>query len=172
MDDPAEKVIGKKIELEMSESIAQISDALAKAQAALSNPKKTSKNPFRKSKYANLAACMDAARVPLTENKLAVVQLPFFEGGAVGVRTLLSHASGDWISSTLKLKPTKTDPQGVGSAITYARRYAFCAMVGLAQEDDDASSHVTAEEKTDPEPQQTEFLDLPTKKTRPLGRKN
>ena len=168
MDDIPEKVIGKKIELEMSKSVGQLSASLANAQGALRNAKKNSEN-FH-SKYANLAACLDAARGPLSQNKLAVVQLPFFEGCEVGVRTLLSHSSGEWIISTLKLKAIKTDAQSVGKAITYARRYAFCAMVGLAAEDDDANCQVPSEENTEPETQQTQFLDLPTKKTRPLGR--
>ena len=141
MNDPAEKEIGKIIDLEMSDTIGALSADLATAQGRISNAAKNSTNPFFESKYASLAACLDAAKPHLADCRLSVVQMPFFEGGAVGVKTIISHASGEWIASTLKLKPTKMDPQGVGSAITYARRYAFAAMVGLAQADDDAESH-------------------------------
>ena len=125
----------------MSGKIGELSAALSKAQGHLNNAHKSSSNPFFKSKYADLAACLDAAKQPLADNGLAVIQLPYFEDGFVGVKTLLTHESGEWISSNLKISPAKTDPQGTGGAITYARRYSFCAMVGLAQTDDDGEAH-------------------------------
>lgn len=128
------------VPFEMSATIGKLAEALSKAQGEIDNAKKTSSNPFFKSKYADLAACISTIKEPLAKHNLAVVQLPFFQGGAVGVRTVLSHSSGEWIASVLKLKPSKYDPQATGSAITYARRYSLCAMVGIAQEDDDGNS--------------------------------
>lgn len=125
--------------MEMSESIGKLAEALAKAQGQIENAKKKSANPFFKSRYADLAECLISVKMPLKENGLSFVQCPGFDGKAVSVTTTLLHTSGEWISSELKLAPTKTDPQSVGSAITYARRYSLCAMVGLSQEDDDGN---------------------------------
>jgi len=120
-----------------SESIAELAKALAKAQAAMKPVPKDSENPFFKSKYADLAAVWENCRKPLTENGLAVIQIPENEGEEVVITTILAHESGEWISGKLRLPPTKTDPQGVGSAITYGRRYALAAMVGVCAEDED-----------------------------------
>ena len=126
--------------VEQSESIAEFAKAMAKAQGQIDNAKKASANPFFKSKYADLAACIDVCKDALSANGIAIVQSAYFSGGAVGVTTQLIHESGEWIRSSLNLLPSKHDPQAVGSAITYARRYSLCAMVGIAQEDDDGNT--------------------------------
>lgn len=126
--------------LEHSEAIGEIAKALSKAQGAIDNAKKKSENPFFKSQYADLAACIDVCKEALTANGLAIVQSPFNDNVCVGVVTLLAHESGEWIKSTLKLKPIKGDPQTTGATITYARRYSLCAVVGIAQEDDDGNT--------------------------------
>lgn len=124
-----------------SASIAALAAALAKAQGAMEGAAKGSENPFFKSKYADLAAVWDACREPLSKNELAVIQVPVpaSEAGKVAIETIMAHASGEWISGTLEMKPVKDDPQGVGSAITYIRRYGLQAMVGIAPEDDDGN---------------------------------
>jgi hypothetical protein len=120
-----------------TEQLNELATALAKAQGAMQNAKKDAANPFFKSKYADLASVWDAVREPLTSNGLAVIQsIDCDEHGTVLV-TKLAHASGQWIDSKVRVKPVKDDPQGIGSAITYMRRYALQAIVGVSPEDDD-----------------------------------
>lgn len=123
-----------------SEQIKDIATALAKAQAEIEGAKKDSTNPHFKSSYADLASVWDACRKALTGNGLSVVQGPVSDEGRVGVTTMLMHSSGQWLESTFFMRPTKDDPQGAGSALTYARRYALAAMVGVAPEDDDGNA--------------------------------
>lgn len=123
-----------------SEQINEIAAALSKAQAVIAGAVKDKTNPHFKSDYADLSSVWDACRKPLTDNGLSVAQTAATEEGRVGVTTILMHSSGQWISDTLVMKPTKDDPQGVGSCITYARRYALAAMVGVAPEDDDGNA--------------------------------
>jgi hypothetical protein len=115
--------------------------ALAKAQASIQGAQKGNLNPHFKSKYADLASVWDACREALTSNGLSILQLTESDDPAlVSVRTILGHESGQWVSSSLTMRPTKPDPQGIGSALTYARRYALAAMVGVAPEDDDGNA--------------------------------
>jgi len=123
-----------------SETIADLAAALAKAQASIKGALKSSENPFFKSKYADLSAVWEACREPLTKNGLAISQHAGGDGTTVQVETVLLHSSGQWISSTLTMRPTKSDPQAFGSAITYARRYALAAIVGVVTEDDDGNA--------------------------------
>lgn len=124
-----------------SDDIAALGEALAQAQAQIEGARKSAANPHLRSRYADLAAVWDACREALTAHGLAVVQAPETGEGLVRVTTRLVHASGQWMESTLALpwsagKGT-TDAQAIGSAITYARRYALSAMVGIAPDDDD-----------------------------------
>lgn len=124
-----------------SDQINEIAAALSKAQAAIKGAIKDKTNPHFKNDYADLSAVWDACRMPLTNHGLSVAQTAATgEDGRVGVTTMLMHASGQWIADTLVMKPTKDDPQGVGSCITYARRYSLSAMVGVAPEDDDGNA--------------------------------
>jgi hypothetical protein len=125
---------------ENSLDIGKLAGALAKAQGGITGALKDSANPFFKSKYADLAACWDACRKPLSDNGLAVIQTTEIRGEFVTIVTLLAHESGEWIRSRLPMKPKDFSPQAVGSTMTYARRYALAAMVGLAQVDDDAEA--------------------------------
>lgn len=99
-------------------------------------------NPHFGNRYADLASVWDACRDALTAHGLAVVQLPLssHESRGVTIRTTLLHESGASLSSDLFLPVAKLDPQGFGSAITYGRRYALAAMVGVAPEDDDGNA--------------------------------
>ena len=122
-----------------SDGIEKIAAALSKAQAEIGGAKKGSNNPFFKSNYADLASTWDACRAPLSENGLCVVQLPGHNNkGAPILTTKLVHTSGQWFQSVIELKAVKQDPQGQGSALTYARRYALQAMVGVAPVEKDA----------------------------------
>jgi len=126
-----------------SDSIAALGAALAKAQGMIEGARKDSANPHFKSKYADLASCWDACREALSKNGLAVVQAPGeAASGVVEMTTMLVHESGEWISERLTIPLAKVDAQGYGSAVTYARRYALTAMVGIAPEDDDGNAAV------------------------------
>lgn len=123
-----------------SESIAKLAEALSKAQGAMKNAIKDSNNPYFKSKYADLASVVDSCRHELAANGLAVVQLPTMREGKMVLEYMLMHSSGEWVSNELEMSPVKNDPQGIGSAITYARRYSLASIVGAATEDDDGNA--------------------------------
>jgi len=123
----------------MSEQINELATALSKAQAMMTGAKKDSSNPYFKSKYADLAAVIDASREPLSSHGLAVIQTTAGNNDYIDLITTLVHTSGQWMQGRLIMRPTKNDPQGYGSAMTYARRYAYAAIVGLAQVDDDGN---------------------------------
>lgn len=125
---------------EQSEEINELAGALAKAQGKITGALKDSANPFFKSKYADLASVWDACRSALSENGLAVVQQTEADESGVMVITTLAHSSGQWMRSSLRLQPKDASPQGIGSAITYGRRYALAAAVGVAQVDDDGNA--------------------------------
>ena len=122
-----------------SESIAALSAALSKAQGVMEGAKKDGDNPHFKSKFATLASVWDACRKPLADNGLSVVQSPGGSGAGLPAVTVLMPESGEWMEGMFTMTPTKDDPQGVGSCLTYARRYALAAMVGVAPEDDDGN---------------------------------
>ena len=123
-----------------SENINELALALSKAQASITGALKDSANPFFKSKYADLASVLDACRAQLSGNGLCVTQTTDLIDGLVVVRTTLAHSSGQWISGILPVRAKDDSPQAQGSGITYARRYALAAIVGLAQIDDDAEA--------------------------------
>jgi len=124
-----------------SESIKELAGALSKAQGAFDHAKKDVANTFFKSRYADLASVIDAAKQPLADNGLSVVQIvDMTESGDMYLETMLLHSSGEFISGRYPIKPIKPDPQSVGSAITYSRRYAFSAMTGIAADDDDGNA--------------------------------
>lgn len=123
--------------MEKSESIKNLAIALCSFQSAVETIKKTAINPFFKSKYASLSDILDVIRQPLTDNGLSFVQFP---KGKYCLDTMLLHTSGEWISEAYEMVPIKNDPQGAGSVITYQRRYALGAILGLNIDvDDDAN---------------------------------
>jgi len=138
-----------------SESIAGLAKALLAFQAELPTVKKDATNPFFKSKYADLNGIWEACRPLLTKHDLALTQLHKFQEGQIILTTMLLHISGEYLTSDLLLTPAKAnDPQSVGSAMTYARRYAMGAMLGVATEDDDDGEKAMARDKK-PIPQET-----------------
>ena len=123
-----------------SDDIKELALALSKTQSILKGAIKDTNNTFFKSKYADLASCWDACREPLAANGLSIVQMPCNDTpDSVALETILMHTSGQWISSVFSMPVSKHDAQAVGSAITYARRYALAAVVGIAPEDDDGN---------------------------------
>ena len=123
-----------------SDSIGALAAALSKAQADITGALKDSSNPFFKSKYADLASCWDACRKQLAANGLSVIQTTQMTEQGLMLVTTLAHASGEWIAGQMPVLTKDNSPQGQGSGITYARRYALAAIVGLAQIDDDAEA--------------------------------
>ena len=121
------------------DNIAELAAALCAAQAEMRPAPKDSVNPHFKSKYADLASLWDTIREPLTKNGLAVVQTfsPEHAEGELILTTILMHKSGQSIQSTMRMPLPKRDPQGLGSATSYARRYALAAMVGATSDEDD-----------------------------------
>ena len=127
--------------LNASENLADLAAALCAVQGELKPAIKQADNPFFKSKYVDLPGVWEAIRPLLAKNGLSVVQTFTASADGPTIVTTLIHKSGQWVSSELFLKPAKSDPQGVGSAITYGRRYALAAMVGVvADEDDDGNA--------------------------------
>lgn len=117
-----------------------LAKAFIAAQKASEAIKKANTNPAFKSKYADLAAVVEAVVPALNSAGVGVMQFPTYDGDMVGVTTTLIHESGASVTSTLLMRPSKSDPQGVGSATTYARRYSLLAMTGAAPEDDDGAA--------------------------------
>lgn len=118
-----------------------IATALVKAQRQFSPALKCSTNPHFRSKYADLAACLEAVQDPLNDNGIALLQVTHDDATGVTVETLFIHESGEQISGgKLHVPASKQDPQGYGSALTYARRYSLLAACGIAPEDDDGNA--------------------------------
>lgn len=126
----------------MSSEVNELFSALAKAQRSIKTAVKDKRNPFFKSTYADLSSVWDSCREALSSNGLSVVQTiqPFGNDGMKMV-TILGHSSGQWIKGEAPIILSKKDPQAVGSAITYYRRYTLSSMVGItADEDDDGNA--------------------------------
>lgn len=141
--------------MEKSESIKNIANALLLFQVKMGKIKKDANNPFFKSKYATLSTILEHIQIPMSESGLSYTQFP---NGENGLTTILMHPeSGEFIQATYNIQPSyeyqkekdgsgqivwRSDkphitPQGMGSAITYARRYALGAILGLNIDDDD-----------------------------------
>lgn len=120
-----------------SEQINELAKALAEAQGEMKSAAKDAKNPFFNSSYATLDSIWEACRETLSKHGLSVVQVPITDEYGLRLVTRLCHASGQWIEGALSLNPSKNDLQGIGSAITYGRRYMLGAMVGVATDNDD-----------------------------------
>lgn len=121
-----------------SESLKAIAPALRKAQAAIHGVVANADNPFFKSKYADLGACWGAIKGALHAEGISLVQtLGFIPGAGPTLITTLLHESGEYISGEQPVCAKSDDPQAMGSAISYARRYGLSAIVSLVEVDDD-----------------------------------
>lgn len=123
-----------------SDDITKIAAAMVSVQAEIGPAIKGKANPFFKSKYADLSEVWDACRDALQSNEIAVIQGARVVDGKACMETKLVHTSGQWFSSLWEMMPAKADPQSMGSAITYMRRYSLSAMVGILAEDDDGNA--------------------------------
>lgn len=124
-----------------SESIKNIAKALAAFQNEVKNPANTAENPYFKSKYAPLNEILNDVRPLLAKHGLSVIQSTGGDGNNIVITTLIMHESGEWIESEPLVLESDTKKgiskvQAAGSAITYGRRYALSAMLGISSEDD------------------------------------
>jgi len=130
--------------MELSTEVKDIAAALSKFQKVVWPVTKDSVNPFFKSKYASLENVIETIKEPLVECGLSYAQFPDGEG----LTTIVMHISGQWLKATANIKSKGNTAQDQGSAITYMRRYALCAALGLGTEDDDGNSASKEESKT------------------------
>jgi len=137
--------------MKQSESITDLATALCLAQAEMGGAIKDSNNPFFKSSYADLTSVIKVIKEPFAKYGLSFVQLPVTSAGGngIGVSTMLMHKSGQWLQNEYLLPMDKVTPQGAGSAITYARRYALQSLAGIPSVDDDSEM---AMYRNEPEP--------------------
>jgi hypothetical protein len=128
-------------QVKTSESITAISKALLKAQREITFATKDATNPHFRSNYADLPAVIDAIKPALNDAGITFMQsASHSEHGTLALTTRLLHESGEWMEDTATLPLPKNDPQGYGSAMTYARRYSLAAITGLYQDDDDGNA--------------------------------
>jgi hypothetical protein len=121
--------------------MSEIAKALVKAQKEFGPALKTSTNPHFRSRYADLSACVEAVIGALNSNGIALVQKTLPSDDGVIVQTVFLHESGEMMDcGILQVPAAKQDPQGYGSALTYARRYSLMAACGIAPEDDDGNA--------------------------------
>lgn len=127
----------------------ELASAMAKAQAEIRSAKKDAANPFFKSKYADLASVVSACRDAFAKHGLSVVQSTDFDDHGMWLETYLLHSSGEFIKGRYPIRPLKTDPQSVGSAISYAKRYTYAAMAGVVTSDEDDDGNAASDRKDD-----------------------
>lgn len=136
--------------MKTSESIAKIATAILEAQKAITFASKDATNPHFKNRYADLPAVVDAVKPALNDSGIAFIQSASpSDDSKLHLTTRLIHTSGEWIEDTLVMPLPKQDPQGYGSAMTYARRYALAAITGLYQDDDDGNAGSGVGKKAD-----------------------
>ncbi len=133
-----EKQVATPSTILWSENVNLIFKALAEAQAEMDGAFKDGKNPHFKSRYATLQSVLHAVLPPLNKHGISLSQHPSLDGGLVSVTTLLTHPSGQWMSSTCSLPlGGRKDGHALKSATTYLRRTACVSICGLPEEDDD-----------------------------------
>jgi hypothetical protein len=137
--------------MKTSETITKIAPALVKAIGSIQGAAKDGKNPHFRSSYATLSSVVDAARLPLLENGIAVVQCQggITESNTVVMSTRLLHTSGEWLETVCEAKPKSFTPQDIGSSITYLRRYGLMAAVNMPAEDDDGNGSSLGKQQDD-----------------------
>ena len=134
--------------MKMSETIKEIAPALVNFNAEVSKISKDATNPFHKNRYSTLDQIVAEVRPTLQKHGLSVLQNASGEDGNITIKTFLLHTSGEWLESDgITLKPQKNDPQGMGGAATYARRYDLCAFLSLNTGDDDDANQASGYNK-------------------------
>lgn len=152
--------------MKTSETLSKLPGALLTAQRAITFAAKDATNPHFKNQYAALPAVIDAIKPALNAAGIVFMQTGSpSDDGRLSLTTRLMHESGEWVEDTLTMPLPKQDPQGYGSAMTYARRYALAAITGLYQDDDDgnAASGAPAKATITPTTGVWEALDEDTK---------
>ena len=123
-----------------SETITHLAAALAKAQAEMPVAVFDATNPFLKSKYASLGAVIHASRPILAKHKLSLVQFPISDATGIGVESILTHESGEFVAERISIPLTeekgKTKVQCAGSTLTYLRRYSWASILGMYSDED------------------------------------
>lgn len=146
--------------MKTSETVSKISAALLKAQRAITCAAKDATNPHFKNKYADLPAVINAIKPALNDAGIMFMQTPSpSDTGSLALTTRLVHESGEWMEDTATVPLPKNDPQGYGSAMTYARRYSLAAITGLYQDDDDGNA------ASQPKPAASSYSPPPAKET-------
>lgn len=132
--------------METSPTISNLAKSLILFHMKVDSIKKDAKNPFFKSKYASLSSIQDAITIPMAESGLTITQLPVGENG---LTSILMHESGEYIMANYQMKPVKNDPHGIGSVLTYMRRYSLLSILNLNvfDESDDDGNRGTIVEK-------------------------
>lgn len=125
-------------------TVGALAAALALAQGEMAAAVKGRTNPFFKSRYSTLSDIWDVCREPLSKNGLAVMQLPSTTADGICIKTILMHSSGESMESEFTMPLAKKDAQGIGSAITYGRRYALAAICGVVSDEDDDGNAATS----------------------------
>lgn len=121
--------------IKTSENLDKIFTALSKAQGLIRAAKKNKTNPFHKSDYADLAGIWQACREALSQNGLSVTQVIDNNNGEMVLISILGHTSGQWIQGEMPIVLSDKKPQTIGSTLTYYRRYALSALIGVAPDD-------------------------------------
>jgi hypothetical protein len=131
-------------------AMSALYEALAKAQSGMGALAKDAKGNF--GKYATLASVIEVVLPPLSEQGIAVIQMPETSADGMTLITLLCHKAGGVIRTELTMKPAQNTPQGIGSTITYARRYSLMAIAGVAPDDDDGTAGSAVAKTQQPAP--------------------
>lgn len=134
-----------------SDSLAKIAPALLEAQKEIRNALKDSNNPHFGNTFASLTSVISAVKPSLNAQGITIIQIPGYADGTATMETMLLHESGEFIGGVSGSPVTKKDPQGVGSAITYLRRYSLAAVGCIGQEDDDGN------EASEPDPREAQL---------------
>lgn len=141
--------------MKTSEQIDKIAPALLAAQKEIGNASKDAKNPHFRNSYASLGSVIEAVKEPLNKHGIAIVQTLSEGKEGLHLSSRLLHTSGQWIEDTAFSPISKNDPQGVGSAVTYLRRYSLAALLCITQEDDDGNAASGGATQSAPKAKQT-----------------
>ena len=123
--------------MKMSNEINELGTALALVHSEIKNPKQNKVNKYLKNKYADLSEITNVSRPVLAKHGLSIVQAPSYELGILTLETIMIHSSGQWVISEISMPVDKPNAHGIGSAITYCRRYSLASICNLSSDSDD-----------------------------------
>lgn len=136
--------------MKTSESLNELATALSKAQGELKDANQDATNPHFRSSYATLDTVLKNIRPIFSKHGLSIIQIPVSEGDKHFLMTRILHQSGQWIEGSMELLLFKKDMQGMGAAITYARRYSAGAFAGIGSETDDDANSISETQSAKP----------------------